>query len=535
MPRFSKPTALVCAATAGTLVLGSIAAPEAFSQHDTKQAGISGLRAALTGKETVQAATKQTRLTVQAVNTPEPAPQVEVREPEVQADEPEAPRSAGSAAFRSSSESSSGSSSSSAGTRTPKKPPAKRASAPVVTSQGLTIQNRGDVLGPYAAHVGFRSGDLGAMAPIGDGRFAMIFGDSFRGDRIGTGEWMSPVGVAAKVDSTGAIEITGPLNRGSQVEQMVAYQRYNDPDLTLIPSDILNIGGTLYMQGMWNYGLGNVRSSEIWRSYDSGQTWRSLGVTPTEYMSGMGDLISWEEGGDGYIYVVSSSFTRSNPVYLARFLETDMGDRQKWELYDPSTGEWGQEGSPILDAGVKAGEMCLRRIDGKWVLVMFNEATLAVEVRISDTLAQNWDSVPVAVVAKHGSWRNPQEPLNWSQPYGGYIVPGSTLANMGIVVSQWNTENHSRYMATQFNVEGLDRFFGVASSGTDNPLLPIVDHTAPLPDPDPEQPSQPQGSSDAEVTLAVLSVLGLVAGLVAVNWQTLRPLLPPQVRSVLPF
>ena len=25
------------------------------------------------------------------------------------------------------------------------------------------------------------------------------------------------------------------------------------------------------------------------------------------------------------------------------------------------------------------------------------------------------------------------------QPYGGYVVPGSTLANLNLVVSQWNT------------------------------------------------------------------------------------------------
>lgn len=28
-------------------------------------------------------------------------------------------------------------------------------------------------------------------------------------------------------------------------------------------------------------------------------------------------------------------------------------------------------------------------------------------------------------------------------------------------MSQWNTSNNSRYMATQFNVKGLDKFFGI--------------------------------------------------------------------------
>lgn len=35
---------------------------------------------------------------------------------------------------------------------------------------------------------------------------------------------------------------------------------------------------------------------------------------------------------------------------------------------------------------------------------------------------------------------------------------------MDIVVSQWNTKNNSRYMSTQFNVKGLDKFFGIGGS-----------------------------------------------------------------------
>ncbi|WP_284523045.1 DUF4185 domain-containing protein [Corynebacterium aquatimens] len=404
----------------------------------------------------------------------------------------------------------------------------------MVASQGLTIQNRGDVLGPYSAHVGVRSGDLGAMVSLGDGTFAMVFGDSFRGGSIGQGEWMSPVGVTAKVDGDGAIEILSPLGRGKRVEQMIAYGRYEHTNLTLIPSDIINVGGTLYLQGMWNYGLGNVTHSEIWRSDDMGKSWRSVGTTPKNYMDSMGELLSWTPGPDGYIYAVTTSFTRRDPVYLARFTEEDMGDRSKWQLYTPSTGEWGDSGAPILDQGMKAGEMCLRYIDGHWVLSMFNEATLAIEVRVSPTIARDWDDVPVATVAKHGSWSKEQTPLNWSQPYGGYIVPGSTLKNMGIVVSQWNTENDSRYMATQFNVEGLDTFFGVTSNSTHVSRLTIVEPPA-TPPPPPAPSPEAQGSSDAEVALVVLAVLGTVAGLVAVNWQTLRPLLPPQVRGALPF
>lgn len=336
---------------------------------------------------------------------------------------------------------------------------------PVLMPGDLIVRIMGDVLGPGISDlVGFRSGDLGVMAPLGDGTFALVFGDSFTETGL-RGTWMSPVGVVAKLVD-GVINIIRPLNAGDHVEQLIGYLRpRGDDNLTLIPSDIINVNGTLYMQGMWNRGIGNVSHTEVWKSTTGGRSWTSVGTAPTNYLGGMGDLISWEAGPDGWFYAVSSSFKRADPVYLSRFRLADIGNRSKWEVFDPTTGTWGRSGRPILATNVRAGEMNLRFIDGHWVLVMFNEATLQIEVRVSDTLAADWNNVPVAVVARNGAWSNPQTPLNFSQPYGGYVVPGSTLANMDLVISQWNTADNSRYNATQFNVKGLDAFFSIDPSG----------------------------------------------------------------------
>ncbi|WP_342319468.1 DUF4185 domain-containing protein [Corynebacterium mayonis] len=333
---------------------------------------------------------------------------------------------------------------------------------PIAMPGDIIVQIMGDLLGNNKSdHVGFKAGDLGIMTPLGNGEeFAIIFGDSFRGNTLGQGEWMSPVGVVARMVD-GVIKIIRPLNIGEKVNPLIRYFRAEGDNLTLIPSDVLNIDGTLYMQGMWNRGIGNVEYTEIWKSTDNGTSWASVGKTSSSYMNGLGNLISWERGDDGYIYAVSSSFKRDHPVFLSRFRENHMNDRSKWELFNPATGSWSSAGNPILSGNVEAGEMNLRLIDGHWVLVMFNEATLQIEVRISDTLARDWNDVPVAVIAKHGLWSNEQTPANFSQPYGGYIVPGSTLANMDIVVSQWNTSTNRRYNSTQFNVKGLDAFFGV--------------------------------------------------------------------------
>ena len=38
-----------------------------------------------------------------------------------------------------------------------------------------------------------------------------------------------------------------------------------------------------------------------------------------------------------------------------------------------------------------------------------------------------------------------------AQPYGGYLVPGSTLQDLHLIVSQWNTTTNWPYHAMQFH------------------------------------------------------------------------------------
>ena len=333
-------------------------------------------------------------------------------------------------------------------------------------SDGLDVKMIGDLLGNHQTPSGLGVADLGIMVPLVNKDFAVIFGDSFTGNRFGTGDWLSPVGLVAQMDENGRIKFTRPLNDDEHVDQLIDY-KHNDM-LTLIPSDVINLDGTLYMQGMWNKGIGNVQETQIWKSTDLGASWTSVGRTSNRYMGGMGNLISWEKGPDGYIYVVSSDFRRDSPVYLSRFREEQMANRAAWEQYNPKTGNWGHDRTPILSTNVRAGEMSLRRIEDHWVLAMFNEQTRSIEVRISETIARDWNSIKPArvVVAGDKGWGGKQNENNFTQLYGGYIVPGSTLDNMDLVVSQWNTATNSRYMSTQFNVKGLDTFFGITPKDT---------------------------------------------------------------------
>lgn len=332
-------------------------------------------------------------------------------------------------------------------------------------SEGLEVTNLGDIFQPGVTDEwGIVGADLGAMVPLNNGEeFAIIFGDSFSAPGLG-GEWKSPVGFVAIKDSAGKIQIVRPLNDGEKAEQLVEY-KHTDM-LTLLPSDIINVNGTLYLQGMWNKGVGNVISTEIFTSTDHGKNWSSVQKIPATFMQGMGNLITWEQGPDGYIYMMTTQFKRKDDVHLVRFLPHQFDDRTTWQFLSFDANQqpqWSTTYAPILSNNVRAGEMSLRYIEGHWVMALFNAQTMAIEVRISKEIARDWNDIKPAhvVIANTGGWGKPQTPSNWTQLYGGYIAPGSTLANMDIVVSQWNTSNNSRYMATQFNVKGLDKFFGI--------------------------------------------------------------------------
>ena len=364
--------------------------------------------------------------------------------------------------------------------------------------QDFDVTMLGDLLGVGKSDAaGFYSGDLGIMREITPGKkFAVVFGDSFRGQRFGQGEWMSPVGVVAQKTQDGRIEILEPLNDGAKAEQLIQYSHGNN-GLTVIPSDLLNLNGTLYMQGMWNKPLGNVTHTQIWKSVDHGATWQSVGTIDGGYKGGLMQLLSWEQGPDGWIYQVSTKFGRKHDVYLSRMQPGELTNPRAWQHFNPRTGQWESASTrtlhPVLSEPVQAGEMSLRYIQGHWVLAMFNEQTLAVEVRISRELATDWNRVPVATIVRNGPWSQPQGPDNFSQPYGGYITPGSTLDNLDLVISQWNTSNNSRYNSTQFNVRGLDKFFGIEGiAGTEgiegiegaNTIQPRALRSAPVPDVD---------------------------------------------------
>ena len=146
------------------------------------------------------------------------------------------------------------------------------------------------------------------------------------------------------------------------------------------------------------------------------------------------------------MYIVANNFDRSGPVVLYRARPETFTDRASWQgwsgLPGPDGG-WNKPPTPLWPDRI--GEMSVRQIDGKAVLSYFNASTGNMEVRVADD-PTGLGTAPVTTVVFASEWPDPAEHLpppednRLAQPYGGYISPGSTLDELRVFISQWNTE-----------------------------------------------------------------------------------------------
>jgi hypothetical protein len=162
--------------------------------------------------------------------------------------------------------------------------------------------------------------------------------------------------------------------------------------------------------------------------------------------------ISGYQGNDGRVYIAADGFDRQQGVTMYSVDPHNIDQRGAWQ---PWTGNgWGTAGdvatAPVSAPDARYGELSFRDIAGRPVLSGFNGGTGSVDLHVGDTPTGVFGGAPT-VVAPGGRWDHPA-PGIYPQNYGGYILPGSTLDDMGILVSQWNTNTGTPYVVEQFQV-----------------------------------------------------------------------------------
>lgn len=314
-----------------------------------------------------------------------------------------------------------------------------------------------DLTGPGTSSKTFGVGgtDLGIPVRQPNGQIAYIFGDTFENDTVGGPGWRSPVLLrSAPGGLAGGITFTSAAG-GAYAKQILAYSHTTAAYSTWLPTDAITIGSRMYLHYMVNKGLGNVLWTKIAYSDDNGENWVESGARWEGTENGnLRQMWTWERGDDGYVYVLSTSFKRADPILLHRVSEAKLLDKAAYEPWGYKDGKWawGNPATIVLDG--KFGEMCLRRVESKWLLSWFNAADYDLTIKVFDGPTSNLFTAKQYKPIKGGAWGGESDTVV-AQLYGGYIHPDSTLHNLHLIVSQWNTEKNWPYRAMQF-VTGVE-------------------------------------------------------------------------------
>lgn len=293
-----------------------------------------------------------------------------------------------------------------------------------------------------------------------------VCGDSFAGQGVGFGPYFSPV--ALHVDTDSIDDPAGVRYYGVTGTDKPLLADPTPPGSSQLPAGIVEINRENYMLVTTTKNLVPA-TSRLVKAVPSQGNWPTVPKSerPAGYaggrqsqISGYYDPVPTPDSQSGWVYLVANDFDRSASAELYRATPTAFTDRSSWQPWS-ATGGWGKPPTPLWPDHV--GEMSIRQIDGKTVMSYFNASNGNMEVRVADAPTGLGDA-PVTTVVRAGDWPDIAEDLpapednRLAQPYGGYLSPGSTLDELRVFVSQWNTlpqADNAPYRVIQFAVNPL--------------------------------------------------------------------------------
>ena len=316
---------------------------------------------------------------------------------------------------------------------------------------------------------GIGAADLGEVVQLQDGRLVAIFGDSFSGDKAYDGIHYPSVAVPVTFDDQGRPHFGAPLTGPDGSPNVLFPPPPQAAGTDTLPAGSIRMrDGTTYMLVAGTSDLNPKGGSWLTQvTNDPGKGWQPIngswrpwtpapsptdpahpGTSPTSQPT----QISGYQAADGNVYIAANSFDRSQGVTMYRVDPDHVTDRSAWQPWN-GTG-WGNPGelatTPLTAPGAQFGELSFREVDGHPVLSGFN-ATAGpgeVQVFVGNNPTDIFTNTPT-VAARND---NLQTPFSVLQPYGGYILPGSTLNDLNLFVSQWDTKLNVPYDVHQVEV-----------------------------------------------------------------------------------
>jgi len=315
--------------------------------------------------------------------------------------------------------------------------------------EALRQPSRGEVinLGPIAGTdsstgvIGAGATDLCEISPSGQ---VALAGDTFSGNAAFDGVWSPSMGLRVRPGSLSDRRIEFERSFG-QGDTLYAESRPQVQGGSQLPAGTIQVFGIDYALVTRTVDLIPV-DSRLVRIDPDRPGWPTVpgSVRNADWQDGNQTQISGYHAPDGWVYIVADGFARNHTVRLYRCPAANFTDRNWWHAWGVGGAgpDWGWDVAPTPLSDDRFGELSLRLIEGKAVLSGFNWSTGNVEVRVADDVTHVLaPRTPVTVIAT-------QQTV--PQNYGGYLVPGSTLDQAVILVSQWRTATHRPYNVQQF-------------------------------------------------------------------------------------
>jgi hypothetical protein len=296
--------------------------------------------------------------------------------------------------------------------------------------------------------------DLGEVVQLPDGRYVAIFGDSFSGSKAYDGTHYPSVAVPVTFDEQGRPHFGEPLTGPDGSPNVLFPPPPQAAGKNTLPAGSIRMrDGTTYVMATGTTNLKPDGGSWLTQvTNDPGRgwqpiegSWRAAGAGPTQ--------ISGFQAADGNVYIAADSFDRSQGVSMYRVDPSHVADRNAWQPWN-GTG-WGNPGglatTPLTAPGAQYGELSFREVDGRPVLSGFNATAGpgAVQVYVGEGSPTEIFNGTPTIAARNDNLHTPVSVL---QPYGGYILPGSTLNDLNLFVSQWDTNLNTPYDVHQVHV-----------------------------------------------------------------------------------
>ncbi|WFR70958.1 DUF4185 domain-containing protein [Prescottella defluvii] len=303
--------------------------------------------------------------------------------------------------------------------------------------------------------------DLAIPVRLSDGRFGYFCGTPSSSEFPGGPGWRSPVMLRSTTTNLDAGIVFSSAAGGGYAKEILpnAHDTRELPnpespgtEFTVIPGDAVTIGSRTCLSVMsvhsWSSQNWSTNFTYLAYSDDSGESWNLSPARWDNQVGALNQMWTMERFG-GYVYVISTAFGRNNPagMILRRVPARQIlhpAAYQDWGWTSEMGWAWGNPATPILPGPV--GEMCLRYVQGTWILAYFDPAAYAIVTRTAAAVDGVW-SDPVVQI-EGGAWG--ARDGTYAQIYGGYIHPESTLDNLHLIVSQWNTATGTPYHAMQF-------------------------------------------------------------------------------------